>query len=159
MEHLTLEYLSNVYSHPRTNTVIATRELLDTHIISEIRNLLPENERYALKYVTICLEDGVSGQVDRECFTNILEMFGQIRDSGVNPQDILRELKNRTDELAPVVKARPLVTVTPDVKPEETFLRSLIKPKKARPVAANGARGHAKTRKQAVAARPLRRKK
>ncbi len=157
MENLTLEYLSNVYSHPRTNTVIATRELLDSHTISEIRKHLPENERYALKYVTICLEDGVSGQVDRECFTNILEMFGQIRDSGVNPRDILRELKNRTDELAPVVKAKPLVTIAPAEKPEETFLRSLIKPKKAR-VASGGSRVAARGVGKAATAKPARRK-
>lgn len=101
-----MEILSNVYSHSRTNAVITDRNVLNDRTLCEIRRLLPEEERYALKYVAVCLEDGVPGQVDRECLAAILEMFGQIRDSGVSPRDILRELKNKTDKIAPAVSAR-----------------------------------------------------
>jgi hypothetical protein len=71
-------------------------------------NLLPEDERYGLKYVTICLKDGIAGEVDRETLVAALEVFGQIRDSGFSPSDILRELKEKSDKNAPVVKARQL---------------------------------------------------
>ena len=101
-----MEILSNVYSHSRTNAVITGRNVLNDRTLTEIRSLLPEEERYALKYVAVCLEDGVPGQVDRECLAAILEMFGQIRDSGVSPTDILRELKDKTDKIAPAVSAR-----------------------------------------------------
>lgn len=84
------------------------RQVLDSGTVKGLLNLLPEEERYGLKYVTVCLESGLAGEVDRDSFVAALEVFGQIRDSGVNPMDILRELKERTDKVAPVVKARDL---------------------------------------------------
>src|ERR1700678_3864716 len=101
--------LPSCYYHPRTSSIIADRKLLDSSTVSGLMRLLPEDERYGLKYVTICLKDGVTGEVDRETLVAALEVFGQIRDSGFSPKDILRELKERTDKSAPMIKARPLM--------------------------------------------------
>jgi hypothetical protein len=100
--------LSRCYYHPRSNSIVTDRQILDSSAVKGLLNLLPEEERYGLKYVTVCLEGGLAGEVDRDSFVTALEVFGQIRDSGVNPLDILRELKERTDKIAPVVKARAL---------------------------------------------------
>jgi hypothetical protein len=78
-----------------------------------LMNLLPEEERYGLKYVTICLEDGLAGDVDRDSLVAALEVFGQIRDSGVNPKDVFRELNEREIKIAPKVKARALTPASP----------------------------------------------
>jgi hypothetical protein len=101
--------LPGYYYHSRTSSIITDRKLLDSSTVSGLINLLPEDEKYGLKYVTICLKDGVAGEVDRETLVAALEVFGQIRDSGFSPKDILRELKERTDKSAPIVKARQLV--------------------------------------------------
>jgi hypothetical protein len=100
--------LPSCYYHSRTSSIIADRELLDSSTVSGLMRLLPEDERYGLKYITICLKDGIAGEVDRETLVAALEVFGQIRDSGFSPKDILRELKEKTDKSAPVVKATPL---------------------------------------------------
>ena len=99
---------SRCYYHPRTSSVITDRNLLDTDTLTGLKSLLPEDRRYDLKYVTVCLEDGLAGEVDRESFVAALEVFGQIRDSGVAPSDILRELKKKAATLAPAVKAEDL---------------------------------------------------
>jgi hypothetical protein len=96
--------LPGYYYHSRTSSIITDRKLLDSSTVSGLINLLPEDEKYGLKYVTICLKDGVAGEVDRETLVAALEVFGQIRDSGFSPKDILRELKERTDKSAPIVK-------------------------------------------------------
>ena len=101
--------LPSYYYHSRTSSIVTDRKLLDSSTVSGLINLLPEDEKYGLKYVTICLKDGVAGEVDRETLVAALEVFGQIRDSGFSPKDILRELKERTDKSAPIVKARQLV--------------------------------------------------
>lgn len=100
--------LPSYFYHPRTSSIITDRNLLDSSKVSGLMNLLPEDEKYGLKYVTICLKDGIAGEVDRETLVAALEVFGQIRDSGFSPKDILRELQERTDKSAPMVKARPL---------------------------------------------------
>jgi hypothetical protein len=67
--------------------------------------MLPEDDRYRVKYVISCLEDGVAGELDREALVAALEVFGQMRDSGVNPNDILQKLKERSEKIAPLIKA------------------------------------------------------
>jgi len=100
--------LSRCYYHPRTSSVITDRNLLDSATVNGLLNLLPEHERHGLKYVAVCLEDGVAGEVDRDSLVAALEVFGQIRDSGVSPKDILREVNEKAGKIAPVVKARNL---------------------------------------------------
>src|ERR1700761_8642932 len=58
--------LPGCYYHPRTSSIIADRKLVDSGAVSGLMRLLPEDERYGLKYVTICLKDGIAGEVDRE---------------------------------------------------------------------------------------------
>jgi hypothetical protein len=81
---------------------------LDSATVNGLLKLLPEDERYGLKYVAVCLEDGLAGEVDRDSLVAALEVFGQIRDSGVSPKDILRELHEKSAKVAPVVRARNL---------------------------------------------------
>lgn len=103
-----MKMLPHCYYHPRTSSVITDRSLLDSDTLSGLRELLPEEGRYDLKYVTVCLEDGVAGAVDRDSLVAALEVFGQIRDTGVAPGDILRELKKKSGKVAPRVKASEL---------------------------------------------------
>ncbi len=105
-----MNLFSHCYYHPRTSSIITDRTLLDSETVGGLLNMLPEDERYGLKYVTICLEDGVAGKVDRESLVAALEVFGQIRDSGINPKDIFRDLEEKEVEVAPVVKARQLIS-------------------------------------------------
>lgn len=105
--------LSSCYYHPRTSSVITDRNLLDSSTVNDLLKLLPEDERYGIKYVAVCLEDGLAGQVDRDSLVAALEVFGQIRDSGVGPKDILRELNEKAAKVAPVVKATKLATPKP----------------------------------------------
>lgn len=132
--------LSRCYYHPRTSSIITDRSLLDSDTVGGLLNLLPENERYGLKYVTICLEDGLSGDVDRESLVEVLELFGQIRDSGVNPKDVFRELEARETKVAPIVKARTLTPeggVADHLEPEPKHAKRAASPRK-RPAKPNG---------------------
>src|SRR5437879_6135972 len=113
----------SVFYHSRTKTLVTGRQLLGDERIADLRRLLPENERYQIKYVTVCLESGPAGQVDRDCLLSILEMFGQMRDTGVNPMDILREARARTEKLAPAVKARRVEELTDDELAGEAVVR------------------------------------
>jgi hypothetical protein len=101
--------LPSYFYHSRTSSIITDRKLLDSSTVGGLMSLLPEDERYGLKYVTICLKDGIAGEVDRETIVAALEVFGQIRDSGFSPKDILRELKERTEKTPPAVEARQLM--------------------------------------------------
>lgn len=100
-----MKMLSRCYYHSCTSSVVTDRSLLDSNTVNDLLNLLPEESRHDLKYVTVCLEDGVAGEVDRDSLVSALEVFGQIRDTGVNPGDILRELKKKSGKVAPIVKA------------------------------------------------------
>ncbi len=101
-----MKLLPRFFYHSRTSSLITDRNLLDPGTVGGLLNMLPEDERHGLKYVTVCLEDGVAGEVDRESLVAALEVFGQIRDSGVNPKDVFRELQEKEVKLAPAVKAR-----------------------------------------------------
>ncbi len=103
-----MKLLSRCYYHPRTNSVITDRSFLDSHTLSGLQNLLPEAGRYELKYVTVCLEDGIAGEVDRDSLLAALEVFGQIRDTGATPGDVLRALEKKSGKVAPAVKATKL---------------------------------------------------
>ncbi len=105
-----MKMLSRCYYHQGTSSVITDRSFLDTDTLSVLRKMLPEDKRYGLKFVTVCLEDGVAGEVDRESLVSALEVFGQIRDSGVSPKDILREVKKKTGKISPAVKVTNLAT-------------------------------------------------
>lgn len=94
-----MRLLSRCYYHPGTSSVITDRNLLDSGTVSGLLRLLPEDTRNDLKYVTVCLEDGVAGDVDRGSLVEALEVFGQIRDTGANPADVLRALKQKAGKL------------------------------------------------------------
>lgn len=100
--------LSRCYYHPRTASIITDGNLLDSDTLGRLMKMLPEQERYGLKYVTVCLGDGLAGKIDRDSLVSALEMFGQIRDSGVSPKDILREIEKKEIKIAPAVKATEL---------------------------------------------------
>jgi hypothetical protein len=127
---------SRCYYHSRTSSIITDRNLLDSEIVGGLLNLLPEEERYGLKYVTICLEDGLAGEVDRASLVAALEVFGQIRDSGVNPKDVFRGLKDQEVKIVPVVKARPLTAAAKVRNPAPSPRKHVRKP----PVKNRGAR-------------------
>jgi len=100
---------SRCYYHPRTASIITDGNVLDPDTLGRLMSMLPEQERYGLKYVTVCLEDGMAGKIDRDSLVSALEMFGQIRDSGVNPKDILREIEKKEIKIAPAVRATELL--------------------------------------------------
>ncbi|MGA3170953.1 MAG: hypothetical protein ABSE62_08040 [Chthoniobacteraceae bacterium] len=128
-----VKLLSRCFYHPRTSSLITDRNLLDAGTVGGLLNLLPEEERHGLKYVTVCLEDGVAGDIDRDSLVAALEVFGQIRDSGVNPKDLFRELEEKEIKLAPAVKARE-VAATPGRRQGTAARRSVKSVKKtARP--------------------------
>ena len=104
-----MKALSHCYYHPRSSSVVTDRNLLDAGTVSGLQHLLTEEERYGLKFVAVCLEDGISGKLDCDSLIEALEFFGQIRDSGASPADILRELRKKTSKVAPIVRAKQLV--------------------------------------------------
>jgi hypothetical protein len=81
------------------------RDLLGDELLTRVRKLLPDADRYQLKYLTFVLaEDGV----DRQCLVSLLEFFGQLRDSGVSPLRILEEAKEKIGSVAKAVLACPV---------------------------------------------------
>jgi hypothetical protein len=127
-----VKLLSRCFYHPRTSSIITDRNLLDARTVGGLLNMLPEEERHGLKYVTICLEDGVAGDVDRDSLVAALEVFGQIRDSGVNPKDLFRGLEDKEVKLAPAVKAREVNPGPPIVRKNIVPRRGAAKPVKSR---------------------------
>jgi hypothetical protein len=87
---------------------VADRNALDNQTIGGILELLPEDERYTAKYVTICLKNGTAGQVDRDSLIAALEMFGQVRDSGYSPESLMQQVGEKIDKLAPAAKAKQI---------------------------------------------------
>ena len=125
-----MKLLSSCYYHPRSSSVITDRNILDADTVSGLQNLLPKDEKYGLKFVAVCLEDGLAGRLDRDSLVEALEIFGQIRDSGVAPHDILRELKEKSAKLAPVVRARQLIEQNKKAASMTRMRKSAKRPKR-----------------------------
>jgi hypothetical protein len=89
------------YYHPRTDSIITDRDLLESDTVGKLMRMLPEEERYGLKYVTVCLEDRLAGKIDRDSLVSALEMFGQIRDTGVSRRTSFEKSKKKRSKSLP----------------------------------------------------------
>lgn len=67
-----------------------------------IRQSIPENHRYNIRYVISSIRDGSSGDADIEWMVGIIERLAVLKQCGVSPEEFLDAMKARIpeDELA-----------------------------------------------------------
>jgi hypothetical protein len=103
--------------HPTVHAVVMSHKLLTNEQIQKIKDAVPAETRYQLKFGIVCLRTEGSGIQDMEYMSKALEILGVTLLAGHSPEEVLNILTNTKP--GAVIPSKPVEIKLPQVQKKE----------------------------------------